>query len=392
MTIKGKEVEKNFEDVYEYAVQIADRLISIQECENGYDYTIYDLNYNDLDGGVYDDPDITIKEALDEIIIDLKNGGYAEIVRGNIKPNDVPTEIDYDTVIERAEAGPEVFKSRTVMGFKARTMECFQNVEDMDSTDIEDMVREYVEDQMIEHGINAEIEDVVVSGSRCRGLENETSDIDVVVELTTSVKEDYLFNILHENNISIGDYPLDINPITAQETGTLDEYLPKVEQYLSEKRDAMTKDTFEIYQLQSREELRDYRFEGLDTLRRVGKIKSDTFDEIKLSNYNKVYEGDMSMISMGSQANFLESIYMKFNIDRPDNFRGHSLSVSDVIVLHQNGKDTAHYVDSFGFKELPNFCKQEQKNLENTLEEAKKEEKTEETFQMQTPKRRTRSR
>ena len=58
----------------------------------------------------------------------------------------------------------------------------------------------------------------------------------------------------------------------------------------------------------------------------------------------------------------LESIWEKFNIDHPKDFKGHSLSVSDVVVLHQNGQDTAHYVDSFGYKNVPEFL-QEQKQL-----------------------------
>lgn len=51
----------------------------------------------------------------------------------------------------------------------------------------------------------------------------------------------------------------------------------------------------------------------------------------------------------------LEDIYRRFNIDHPEDFKGHSLSVSDVVVLHGNGADTAYYVDSIGFQELPGF-------------------------------------
>ena len=51
----------------------------------------------------------------------------------------------------------------------------------------------------------------------------------------------------------------------------------------------------------------------------------------------------------------LEDIYRRFNIDHPEDFKGHSLSVSDVVVLHEKGTDTAYYVDSIGFKELPDF-------------------------------------
>ena len=51
-----------------------------------------------------------------------------------------------------------------------------------------------------------------------------------------------------------------------------------------------------------------------------------------------------------------------FNIDHPKDFKGHSLSVSDVVVLHQNGQDAAHFVDSVGFRQVPEFL-QEQKQL-----------------------------
>ena len=51
----------------------------------------------------------------------------------------------------------------------------------------------------------------------------------------------------------------------------------------------------------------------------------------------------------------LEDIYTRFNTDHPEDFRGHSLSVSDVVVLHEKGSDTAYYVDSIGFKEVPDF-------------------------------------
>ena len=60
----------------------------------------------------------------------------------------------------------------------------------------------------------------------------------------------------------------------------------------------------------------------------------------------------------------LEGIFEKFNLDHPKDFKGHSLSISDVIVLHQNGQDTAHYVDSgAGFRQVPEFLREPQKEL-----------------------------
>ena len=74
--------------------------------------------------------------------------------------------------------------------------------------------------------------DVAVTGSRCRGLEREGSDLDVVVELSTSKHEDVLFDTLNGDALHIGEVKVDINPITAQRTGTLEIYLPQVKDYL----------------------------------------------------------------------------------------------------------------------------------------------------------------
>ena len=109
------------------------------------------------------------------------------------------------------------------------------------------------------------------------------------------------------------------------------------------------KDTFTIYQIRTGDETRDYRFEPYDRLQAVG-LKVDP------ANYEAVYTAPLASDMS------LEDIYTRFNIDHPKDFTGHSLSVSDVVVLHQNGQAAAHYVDSFGYKEVPEFL-QEQKQL-----------------------------
>lgn len=58
------------------------------------------------------------------------------------------------------------------------------------------------------------------------------SDLDVVVELSTAEREDDLFNAFNEDGLHIGEVKVDINPITAQRTGTLESYLPQMEEYL----------------------------------------------------------------------------------------------------------------------------------------------------------------
>ena len=109
------------------------------------------------------------------------------------------------------------------------------------------------------------------------------------------------------------------------------------------------KGTFSIYQLKHGDETRDLRFEPYDRLQATG-------NSVDRANYERVYSAELT------PGTSLEDIYTRFNIDHPKDFKGHSLSVSDVVVLHQNGQDAAHYVDSFGYKSVPEFL-QEQKQL-----------------------------
>lgn len=87
----------------ELAVKLSGIYIGIQECTDGYDYTIYDEHYQELDGGVYDNPDISIWEALEEIISDVKLHPKEYLVFANVKGAEI-TEIDYEELMEKAEA------------------------------------------------------------------------------------------------------------------------------------------------------------------------------------------------------------------------------------------------------------------------------------------------
>lgn len=67
----------------------------------------------------------------------------------------------------------------------------------------------------------------------------------------------------------------------------------------------------------------------------------------------------------------MEGLYEQFNLARPEDFRGHSLSVSDIVALRQNGVVSSHYVDSIGFREVPGFIRPESylKNAEMAMED-----------------------
>ena len=117
-------------------------------------------------------------------------------------------------------------------------------------------------------------------------------------------------------------------------------------------------DAFGIYQIRDGKETRDLRFEPYDRLRAAG-------NTVHRGNYTLVYTAPLT------PGTSLEDIYTRFNIDHPKDFKGHSLSVSDVVVLHQNGQDTAHYVDSFSYKDVPEFLQPENhlKTAEQTTEQ-----------------------
>ena len=121
------------------------------------------------------------------------------------------------------------------------------------------------------------------------------------------------------------------------------------------------KDTFSIYQLKRGDETRDFRFEPYDRLAATGHTAEQT-------NYDLIYTAELA------PGTSLEDIYTRFNIDHPKGFKGHSLSVSDVVVLHQNGQDTAHYVDSSGYRQVPEFLQPPEKenplkHVEDTIEQ-----------------------
>ncbi|MFP3156522.1 YodL domain-containing protein [Lachnospiraceae bacterium ZAX-1] len=108
-----------------------------------------------------------------------------------------------------------------------------------------------------------------------------------------------------------------------------------------------SKDAFAIYQLKDGDELRDYRFEGLDWLKSRGLL-------VERDNYNFVYTEPFTQYA--SQRDRLEEIWERFNNDHPADFKGHSLSVSDIVAIKQSGVVTYHYCDSYDFKELPQFA------------------------------------
>lgn len=140
--------------------------------------------------------------------------------------------------------------------------------------------------------------------------------------------------------------------------GETDSFLERVSSY--EKEYGIS--TYSIYQLDRSDSTDHLRFMSSDWLEKKG-------FRVDRDNYQMIYAAEQI------PGETLEDIYTRFNINHPEDFTGHSLSVSDVVVLHQNGSDTAYYVDSFGFKEIPEFSHpaRQDASLRAQLDNAKKQ-------------------
>ena len=121
-------------------------------------------------------------------------------------------------------------------------------------------------------------------------------------------------------------------------------------------------DAFLIYQIRRGGELDAYRFMNYDYLQSKGVTP-------ERDGYDAIYTG--GFMDYGNARTNLDMIYQRLNVDHPADFKGHSLSVSDIVALKQNGVVSCHYVDNIGFRELPNFLKPENylKNAEMLLED-----------------------
>ncbi|MGN0594642.1 MAG: YodL domain-containing protein, partial [Hominimerdicola sp.] len=111
--------------------------------------------------------------------------------------------------------------------------------------------------------------------------------------------------------------------------------------------------TYAIYQLKDGDDTRDYRFISSSEMEKQGL-------SINKNNYDLVYSGELTADMS------LDSIYEKFNTGLPDDFIGHSLSMSDIIVLDTDDGMKAHYVDRFGFKEVPEFLLEKNVEIDNS--------------------------
>ena len=323
-----------------FAFQIADRFVSIQETESGYDYSIMDMDYKEVEGGVYENTGVDIQVIADDIVDDLREDRFENGAGGSISDDDEIIPIDFDELTEsianavqdvdtihKKEAEhivPDILQGNIVENFKEKTNEFFHEICEMNPSEIEDTVKCHVQAQLDEAGIDAEIVDVAVAGSRCRGLERDGSDLDVVVELSTSEREDVLFDAFNGDALHIGRVKVDINPITAQRTGTLETYLPQVEDYLEGVREAREKEPVSIFNIRMNNEERWFKnTSGLDAEGLCKAYADCDKPFVEMEKYGKRIEAaDHAYIEQGKRLDF--SIEFNEETDQITIFNGNN--------------------------------------------------------------------
>lgn len=197
---------------------------AIQHTEGGYDYTFYDKDYLEKDGGVYDDPEFTIEEAASDLlseegiaIHDCKIMDYEELMES----------------VENAEMEQQAERLHDV-GLTGDT----SALSGWNREEVETAVLENAQACLEEMELSQEVTLIGarVYGSRTReGLYRENSDIDVALSYSGNISEDSFFNVMHEAMKDINGITVDVNPISVEKTGTLETYMKKAEQYLDEK-------------------------------------------------------------------------------------------------------------------------------------------------------------
>ncbi len=167
-------------------------------------------------------------------------------MRNSIKQNGQPLFSNRQLDEEEASTYDERIqrKNRELIKELREQKESIQGLEGYSRTEIKDIVNNYIQDKLVENDLeDISINGAEIIGSRNRGNAKTNSDLDLVVEYSGDIREDDLFNILNEEPLEIEGIKVDINPITADNTGTLEEYLERSKQYDREVLNATSKET-----------------------------------------------------------------------------------------------------------------------------------------------------
>lgn len=312
----------------EVAYQIGKQYFSIQETTEGYDYSFYDMEYKLMDGGIFDDPNISMREAIQYI---LEDEGLEQLER-------IP--VDYDGLQEKVEAvEAEILQQarnhRNQIPVISDHTEAERGLNGMSRSEIEETAWAIAQAEIIENDLDARIQAVRVYGSRTRdGLYNDTSDVDVVIAYEGNVREDDLFSVLNEAGYKVGNMKVDMNPIRSDKTGTIEDFLKRSEQYLDEKMEQM-KAGGEYKPLAKVEELEEANYNMIDNVLNNMPSKKEPYLEYYAAECDEFH----NMANFYKSTN-LEEILEKYReiIDDPSlSYYGNGMGI-----IYRNPSDTLY--------------------------------------------------
>lgn len=393
----------------ELAFQIDEMFLTIHERDEGYDYSIYDKEYNLLDGGIYDDTSLTIQETAHEVA-----GG--QFLHFPLERTEGISKVDFTEVTEKADA----VESAKIKEIKFEQQES-NNIFDLSTLEnvitrenSTDFLQSYLDTVVLKYDLSStQISDFLIEGvvnndftiqdlihiekrdfAQAVALDNKSMIADKVIREhakdTTIDGVNELIPLSKQQAVELWDNDMTIFALSPDNTESMIFDITEIEQHIGyfgiekaemeqllkenpsffdgiEQEKAFIdskEDSFAIYQIKEGEEFRDYRFVSTKELDSMEK-------SILRENYNLVYSNELQNVS--SINNALNSLYHDFNLDRPNDFTGHSLSVSDIIAINMNGVVSCHYVDSFGFKEVEQFLQDKslEKSQDTTIEQKK---------------------
>ena len=232
-----------------------------------------------------------------------------------------------------------------------------------------DAFREYIQSKFLEIEYTNELSvfEVVnlISNHYLKEIQKNTPDLNLSPELYDLSISTFNYMVLSRLGLDVSNIDMNLSAARSlsnkQKTLFMFSMTAKVKDFFNDLGQKMLKIekaqslspiqnvvTYSIYQV--RDDIpnrRDVRF--------MNKKYLDELNiPVSISNYNLVYQEALSDPN-SNDFDLLEELYTKFNIDRPADFKGHSMSVSDVVVLNKNGKEYAYFTDSFGFVSVPEF-------------------------------------
>ena len=350
-----------------------ERYLYLQRSEEGFDYTFYDkMSLHEIDGGQLDNPDLSLSAARDEILLLY-----------DMKPQTVEKQTAETTeaVLYAAEEAPKLSEVErwendhiTGISMSTQTVEPPLGGGNIVGVTIETYDPEAPLPPFPDGYVMPDATVSVADRDAYGYTENDMLPLsqDKAIELFDKDLTVYMLRPGNSAEMVFEREDIDghsgLFGITREEWDETREYIELTAGHeVTQKEMDNTfinnpADAFAIYQLKRADETRDLRFEPLASIEAAGLT-------VARDNYELVYSAPLE--PMPRQIDTLENIFEKFNVDRPADFKGHSLSVSDIVALKQAGEVSCHYVDSVGYREVPAFLTPDNplKNAEMAMED-----------------------